>query len=512
MSSTPSTPSRARSVLLIGVLAAVCAMLLGAVPAAAATPRPTTTSPAKGAAGWLAQQFTDHYDYAGGSYFDGGSTADSIYALAAAKVGKTKIHAAITYFAKNVEKYVDIKNADGYGPNDGGIGKTAVAAMVAGADPTHFGGYNLLKHLKDDECSAGSTKCTPGAAANIYSSVSESFAILAEARGAKKYGTQYAPDAAALQYFLSLQCANGGFTSQTTGGAKCASDPDSTGLAMMALQATGTQQAALARAAHWLTSVRNADGSWTAQHVHNVDSTGLAAAALAAQGADTKRSIAWLESQQVRTGPTVGKGASRGALKYHGSFDASSSIKATADGILGMVPHGSLATLSASTAAADTPVLALAPAKVARRPATAGRSEAVTATGFAAGETVSGMLRPAARTAGHTTADKNGTATLKFTVPASYAGRHTVTLTGRRSTLSTSASFRVRRIATSSGASAAAPSGPGPSTSTAAAPAAAPLADTGRDGRQTAAEGALGLGLIALGGITVALGRRRTSE
>ena len=62
----------------------------------------------------------------------------------------------------------------------------------------------------------------PGAARNIYSSISESLAILSEARGARSYGSSYAPDAAAMSYFLSLQCANGGFTSDTTGGQKCA--------------------------------------------------------------------------------------------------------------------------------------------------------------------------------------------------------------------------------------------------------------------------------------------------
>ena len=197
---------------------------------------------------------------------------------------------------------------------------------------------------------AGSTTCTtrvpPPAPANIYSSVSESLVILAEARGAKTYGTTYAPDPAALSYFLSLQCANGGFTSATTRGSHCTADPDATGYAIMALRADGHRHAARARAVHWLRSTRNTDGSWTAQGVHNVDSTGLAAAALAGAGLDTTRSKKWLRSQQVTTGPTVGKGASRGALKYHGAFDPSSSIKATADGLLGMVRYGDLATLT----------------------------------------------------------------------------------------------------------------------------------------------------------------------
>jgi hypothetical protein len=252
----------------------------------------------------------------------------------------------------------------------------------------------------------------------------------------------------------------------------------------------------LARAVHWLRTTRNADGSWTAQHVHNVDSTGLAAAALNGQGVDTHRSIIWLDSQQVRTGPTVGKGASRGALKYQGAFDPSSSIKATADGLLGMVAHGSLATLTENGASANTAVLALAPAKIRHTTVSAGKQESVTGTGFAAGETVTGVLTSRAVSAGSAKADKSGTATLTFTVPASLTDRHTITLTGRASGLTTSASFRVAAPAIAPTTGPSSPSEP-------------PLADTGRDSRQTGAELALGLGLVALGGLALAFGRRR---
>jgi hypothetical protein len=506
------SPPSARLLAVLAAAAAALAVTALAVtaPADAAAPQRTTTAPARAAAGWLAQQFGDHYDYPGGTYFDGGSTADSIFALAAAKAGSDKIEAAIRYFAEHVDEYASVSDTSGQpGPYDGSVAKAAVAAMVAGVDPTHFGGYNLLQALRDDQCATASkpknqndfttpTCPAPGAARNIYSSVSESLAILAEARGAKASGAKYAPDAAALQYFLSLQCTNGGFTSETTGGAKCAADPDSTGFAMMALQAAGHQQAALTRAAHWLTSMRNADGSWTAQHVHNVDSTALAAAALAAQGRDTHRSIAWLDSQQVATGPTVGKGASRGALKYQGAFDPSSSIKATADGLLGMVAHGSLATLTDSGASANTAVLALAPAQIEHAIVSAGKQESVTGTGFAAGEKVTGMVESRAVFAGSATADKSGTATLAFTVPASLTGRHTITLTGRASGLTTSARFRVV-AATAPTTGASSPSQP-------------PLADTGRDSRQTGAELALGLGLVALGGLALGFGRRRRTE
>lgn len=500
-----SRSARPLALATAGVLTAVGVF---AAPADAATPQ-TTTSPAKAAAGWLAQQFTNHFDYAGSTFFDGGTTADAIFALSAAGVGKTKIDSAMTYFRKHVDDYTSLHDKTGKpGPYDGSVAKTAVAALVAGVDPTHFGGYNLLHALKHDQCTTASapknskdtkTPVCPaaGAARNIYSSVSESLAILAEARGAAKYGSTFAPDGAALSYFLSLQCANGGFTVDTAGGAHCVGDPDATGYAMMALQAAGHQSAALDRAAQWLKKIRNADGSWTAQHVHNVDSTGLAAAALRAHGVATSRSAAWLTSQQVRTGPTIGAGATRGALKYNGAFDAASSVKATADGILGMVGRGSLATLSDAAAIAGTPVLALKPATVQRKRVVAGRAQTVSATGFAAHEAVAGVFRPGGRSVGTARSDKDGSVTLTFTVPRSATGSRSVVLTGARSGLRTeTASFH---IAAAPATAAAAPAGGG----------ALSLADTGRDSRQTVVELGVGLGLVVTGALALVIGRRR---
>ncbi|HEY8300475.1 MAG TPA: hypothetical protein VIG48_01125 [Jatrophihabitans sp.] len=486
---------------------------LSTATANAAAPPATTTKPAPAAAGWLAQQFTDHYVYPGGSSFDGGSTADSVFALAAAKAGASKIDAAMRYFAAHVDDYASVHDTSGKpGPYDGSVAKAAVAALVTGADPTHIGGYDLLQILKRDQCTSESHPknskdyttpvCpAPGAARNIFSSVSESLAILAEARGARASGASYAPDAAAVTYLLSLQCANGGFTSLTTGGAHCAADPDATGFAVMALQAEGHQQAALARAVRWLRGVRNTDGSWTAQGVHNVDSTGLAAAALAGQRIDTRRSRSWLHSQQVTNGPTVGTGASRGALKYHGAFDASSSIKATADGVLGLVAHGDLATLTDRRASAGTAVLALPPAHVGRKEVPAGTEQTVTGAGFAAGELVVATL--ASHRVGSATTNHNGTATVTFTAPSSLPGKHTITLTGRTSALTTSA---VMRVVPASNSVTTAPAALG---SRAAAP---NLASTGQDSRLTELEIVLGVALIGAGGVIALAGCRRAGH
>src|SRR5664279_5624174 len=400
--------------------AAAVVTLTTAAPAVAVTPA-TTTDPAAAAAGWLAQRFTDHVDYAGSTLFDGGTTADVIFALAASKTGRAKISSAISYFAAHVSEYTSITDTSGQpGPYDGAVAKTTVAALVAGVDPRSFGGFDLLTALKVDECTsvsapANSTDFTTpvcpaiGAARNIFSSISESLAILAEARSSSRYGSTFAPSTSAVSYLLSLQCPNGGFTSATTGGSGCTSDVDATGYAVPALVALGGHGAELARATAWLVSTRNPHGYWSSQGGPNTDSTGLAAAALSAAGQDSTASRAWLATQQVFTGPTLGAGASRGALKYQGAFSASSSFKATADGLLGLARGASLTTLTAQGAAAGTVLLALTAPTAALRSVRTGGTQTLTGTGFSAGEQVRATVVASSSVLGHATANSAGT-------------------------------------------------------------------------------------------------------
>jgi hypothetical protein len=503
-----------------------CCVPASAAPAGAPA---TSTDPAAAAAGWLAQQFVagshvpspagDHFEGSFGSpvtyFFDGGTTADAIYALAAAKAGKSKIDAALAYFEKHVAEYTSVNDTSGTpGPSDGQVAKTALAAIVGGADPTSFGGYNLLKALKDDECTEKSGSKTDftiptcpavGAGRNIFASVSESLIILAESRA----GGSFAPSAAAVDYLRSLQCSDGGFTVETSAGANCASDVDATGYAVAALIALGGQQAALDKATAWLTGERNAAGYWVAQGGPDVDSTGLAAAALDAAGKDTSSSRTWLASQQVTSGPTTGAGASRGALKFQGKFDAASSIKATADGLLGMVRGGCLATLSAAGASDGTAVLALSAPKFAAASVKQGGQQTVTGTGFGSGEKVAAELHSAPVHLDGVTASKAGTAVVHFTVPTSLApGSHSVVLTGAKSGLTSTATFTVKAAAVAPTTTAPGAAGPtfgvspqevGP----------LDLADTGLDGRAAMQYALVGLACVLAGAGVVYLGRRR---
>ncbi|MEP6697931.1 MAG: LPXTG cell wall anchor domain-containing protein [Pseudonocardiales bacterium] len=503
------------------VAVAVAAGLIALCAPASAAPAPaTTTNPAAAAAGWLAQQFSDssnhpapdgdHFNFPNSTFYWSGLTASSIFALAATKSGGDKIDAAIAFVESNVAADASIGNGPAPGPFDGSVATAALAAIVTGADATDFGHIDLLKTLKDDECKAVSfpaddkdftTPTCPavGAGNNTFSSVTESLIVTVEARA----GGAYAPSAKALDYFLSLQCADGGFTvsNVATG---CTSDVDATGYATAALVALGGHQAELGQAAAWLRGQRNPGGYWVAQGGPNVDSTGLAASALGATGADTSISRAWLASQQVSTGPTIGAGASRGALNFQGAFDASSSIKATADGLLGMVPGASLATLTSAGATRGTAVLALAAPKIASGSVVQGAKQTVTGFGFSAKEKVSGVLHSGPVSLGSVSANASGTVVVTFTVPATLAaGRHTVVLTGATSGLSSTATFIVTATAVAPGTT------PSPTVPAPAGSGTQGLANSGLNGQQALLFAWIGLACVLVGSGALYFGRRR---
>ena len=460
----------------VPVAAALCAALLtpavlapalpgaaaAAPPAAVAAPSTTTTDPAAAAAGWLAQQFStaagargpggNHielsYTDAGKTvrYFDGGTTIDAVLALAATHTGASTVAAAMGYLARHLGAYVDYAGAQG-GPYYGSIGKAALAALVTGADPQSFGGHHLLTELKRNECPSGSTRCTPGSNSNVGSGVATSFIVLAEARGAARDGARFAPSPALVSLLLSMQCRDGGFLSDQTR-PHCVSDVDATGYAVMALQALGGHRDRLDRAAAYLAATRAVDGSWSAQGGADVDTTALATAALAIAGRDVAASRRWLAAQQVRTGPTVGPGARRGALKYQGRFAADASIKATADAILALVPGTSLATLTAAHSRAGTSVLALPAPTLSRSSVPVGATVTVSDTGFATHEPVHAVV--AGRTLATARADSSGGVRLGVTVPAgSPAGAQVLELAGARSGLTARSTLRVRAVAAS---------------------------------------------------------------
>jgi hypothetical protein len=497
---------RSRRLRVAIALAGVLSLMLvdgGRADATATTA--TTTDPVQAAAGWLATQFEDsthlpapagdHFDNKSGSSFftDYGENADVIFGLAAAGAGKAKIATALAYLASNLENNADVTGTEG-GPYDGSVAKTALAAEVAavpGSTATSFGGTDLINLLKNDECTAattpydnfGDTVCAaPGAAENIFASVSESLVILAEVRGGMT------PTAPAIAYLDSLQCASGGFTISITACAAGNEDIDATSYAIMAMSLLGAGQAAhLTAAVSWLHAQQNAAGYWVSQGVANLNSTGLAAAALQPQGVSVATARSWLLSQQVAPGS-----AGAGALNYAGGFTptttsaTSPSVLATAQGLTGLVDGGSLATASAANATNGTS--AFAPVAIESAGSVAqGGSQTVTATGFTAGEQVQAVLHSNPVTVGSALVTAGGAVTISFAVPASVAaGAHTLTLTGLTSGLTVSSPLTVTAAAVVASPVSTSTSGD-------------PLANTGLDGRALANLAALGLVSVLAG-------------
>ncbi len=497
-------PHPTRRLAAAVVLAAVLGPLAGTATAGATAP---TVDRIQAAAGWLATQFVasathlpqpdgDHFESKYGSthYADYGANADAVFGLVASGTGGSKVATALDYLAAHLDEYADLSGTN-YGPYDGSIAKTAVAAQVAGRSTTDFGGHDLLAALKADECPADATTCTPGAPRNIYSSISASFVLLAEARA----GGAAAPSAEAVDYFLTLQCADGGFTSGTDPCGSGSADVDATSYAVMALAAAGGHPSALHDAADWLVGQRATGGYWVAQHVPNTNATGLATAALAGVGTDVTASRSWLRAQQVPAGQP---GA--GALRYAHAFTptttsaTSPSVLATAQGLTGLAAHGSLADLTGSGLTSGTRAFAPAAALSASSSA-AGRSVTVTGTGFAAGELVRADLHSAPVRLGVAKADPSGRVELSVPIPAATVpGRHHLVLTGQSSGLSVHAGLT---IVPTGGAT-----DPVDSTTP---PPTGGLADTGAD-RAQLTELALLAGLaITAGVVLLAAARRR---
>jgi hypothetical protein len=509
------------------MVAAITFSVVGAPAASAATAPSLTQDPAKAAASWLAGRLADAsgkpandgdhmvYPNSGGFFFDG-LTADTVYALAAAQVGADKISAVMSYYQANIAAATSVNDTSGTpGPYDGSVAKAALAAIVAGRDPSHFGGYDLLQKLADDSCqsvsapasqSDFSTPTCPGVGAgrNIFSSVSQSLILIALKRGNKPVTP------AQSSYLLSLQCGDGGFTSGTSP-TNCSSDVDATAYGVLALTALGGHPTELTKAKDWLLAQRKAGAYWVSQGGPNEDSTGLAVSALDALHVNVDAARHWLYDQQVIEGPTFGPTASRAALTFLGQFNPDDSIKATADGILGMIPGASLLTVDVTGAVAGLPVL---PADGDRRFGSVkqGAKQSVAGTGFSVGEKVTAVLHSTPVTVGTATANSHGSVELSFTVPKSLAtGGHTVTLTGASSGLVATTAFTV-----TAAAAAVSPTPSGGSAGTASAtgtPAAGEptLAATGVPLDRMAAAAVVAAGMLLAGAGMLMLGRRRTA-
>jgi hypothetical protein len=324
------------TVALLSTGLAVSAAVAAAPAQAAAAP----SSQADHGATWLSAQLTDglvvgqYFDSMSSSwvqYNDYGLTADHLFALKAIGGHGSEVHAASTSLAANVDSYVTGDSMGDPGSTyAGATAKSLVAAQLSGADPTDFGGLNLVSTLNRTVTKSGPAK---GRIADVsaFGDYANTLGQVLAVRGlttAKSY--QGKP---ATSFLLKQQCKQGyfrlTFAKSTAANQSCTSkslpDPDATSYAVIELWGMSKNDArlrvSLKKAVAWLIEQQRSSGAFVggaSTATTNANSTGLAAWALglAGQCQAAKSAATWVAGLQVgseKSGPLAGQ---KGAIAY----------------------------------------------------------------------------------------------------------------------------------------------------------------------------------------------------
>jgi hypothetical protein len=287
--------------------------VLGQPAIAAPAPAKTDDGPITLAGSWLKRELTGGL-MVGDGFTDYGLTIDAGLALdqAGDKLGVTAINTALQ---PKINEYIA---GDAFGDAGstyaGATAKAATFARVAGANPTSYGGVNLVTRLEERVSATApivgrlEDKSSFGDFANV---IGQGYAVraLTEARSKR------AADATA--FLLAQQCTSGFFRESFTkdktataqgcveGQADSAASLDATALAVVNLVESGSHDkavaAAVAKAGTWLATQQKASGAFSGAGVGlNTNSTGLAGWALGLlknREAATKAAV-WVRKQQ----------------------------------------------------------------------------------------------------------------------------------------------------------------------------------------------------------------------
>lgn len=340
-------------------LVALLATALVATPAQAAEPSSGT---------WLVSQFVDgDHLLKAPDLIDHGLTADGVYALAAAGVGKSTAVKAAAWLAQpeQLSYFVGDGEAESY---VGGLAKLALVAQTLGTDPHEFADVDLLARLSALQEESGRFRDRTDPDSDQTNAFTQALAIIVLKRAALPFDK-------AVTYQLSTQCPDGGFPI-SFGEPVCKSDVDATAIVLQALVAAGKKDASV-DAFGWLLKQQKADGGFpSATAGANSNSTGLAVGALVTGGhvEAADKAVAYLRTLQVGcSGPE----AQRGAIAYDSTgFELYPAIRATPQAMLGL-SRVSLADVSASSATAGVPAIdcTTTPAPTPSEPAPAGPAE-----------------------------------------------------------------------------------------------------------------------------------------
>jgi hypothetical protein len=222
---------------------------------------------AQAAARWIAGQLTPQgfipTSTPGVANLSG--TVNSLLALAAANVDLPLARTGLAYLEQNVDGYVTKESADGPGQ----LGNLILVAHALGADPTNFGGTNLVGRLLATEQMGGSDAGRFGTStqASNFDSGTYDQGIALQALVAA--GVQTPP--AAISWLQRQQCPDGGWTDPDTTITPCpynaavgsGDDTNTTSEAVQGLVAArGLSSTAASSALGFLKTGQDTDGGW----------------------------------------------------------------------------------------------------------------------------------------------------------------------------------------------------------------------------------------------------------
>jgi hypothetical protein len=258
--------------LVVGTASATIAG--AAAPRAAVSPAAQLPqlSPARLAAGWLADQFTSQGyipTTPGSNQADLSSTAQSVLALSAANVDLSVARTALTYLQSNVDQYVTADGADGPGQ----LALLILDAESLGASPVNFGRTDLVARLLATEQTSGPDAGFFGteaqAAGFSAGGYQQGLALAALAAAGVKNQSQVG---SAISWLVQEQCPDGGWTTPDNANNACSGlpaafagpDTNSTALALDGLAAQGAVTPAISTSAlAFLGGGEDPDGGWS---------------------------------------------------------------------------------------------------------------------------------------------------------------------------------------------------------------------------------------------------------
>lgn len=336
----------------------------GALAALALVAVPTTASAAETQQGAVAEgaRFVvdtlaagdDHYVYPGGDYFDGGNTIDAIIALDGAKAGRTGADSALAYLEAHVGDYIGSGGEVYAGPT----AKTLLVVVAHGADPSAFGGVDLVAALTALQAPDG--RLSDDSQWGDYSNnIGQALGVIALQRAG-------APSTLAADFLAGEQCDDGGFPA-SIGADPCVSDPDATGFAIQAMVAAG-RTAEATNAVDWLAARVTASGAvLNSEGVASTNSTGVAAQAFRAAGATQQlaATAGFIASLQYDCDfpAALRGGIASTPSAIATSVPADSDLRATPQALLGMA-GASLVDVTVEGAAATAPLWSCSTATV----------------------------------------------------------------------------------------------------------------------------------------------------